>query len=211
MSEVDRGGGSLLVICTANVCRSPLAMRLLEDAFQASERLRPVRVGSAGTRTEGGLTMCPLSAEALPDDDYGRFAQSHRSRAVTKELVREADLVLTMEREQRSVITQLAPGSQAKVFTLREVDELVQLLEERPVTPRDLAGLASALHSVRAFAPLPPEPPKRRWFRRPMEAEDPLTIVDGHGLDDDRHRAAALTVRETAGRVGHRIVTLVER
>lgn len=203
---------SLLVVCTANVCRSPLAMRLLEDAFRRSDRLRTVPVGSAGTRTEPGWAMCPVSAEELPEDEGDRrFADEHRSRPLTKELVQQADLVLAMEREQRSAIAQLAPGSQAKVFTLREVDGLLQVLQERGTAARDLSELAAALHSVRGFAPLPPEPPKRRWFQRAVEPEDPLTIVDGHGLDDERHRAAAVAVRETANGVAGRIRDLLER
>jgi len=204
--------GLLLVVCTANVCRSPLSMRLLAEALRGSPRLGRARVESAGTRTEPGWPMCEVSAGELPDDDAEReFARGHGSRPLTRELVQEADLVLAMEREQRSAIAQLAPGSQSKVFTLREVDGLLQVVAERGgAAPRDLRGLAAALHAVRGFAPLPPEPPKRRWFQRAPEPEDPLTIVDGHGLDEERHRAAAVAVRETTQRVAARIRALVD-
>jgi hypothetical protein len=88
------------------------------------------------------------------------------------------------------------------VFTLRVVVGLLGVLAERGAEPpADLAALARALHSVRGFAPLPPEPPKRRWFQRPVEPEDPLTIVDGHGYEDERHEAAVVTVRATTERV----------
>ena len=187
--------GRLLVVCTANVCRSPLAQRVLQDRL-------PALIESAGTRTEEGWSMCRVSATELPDADHdGRFADAHRSRPVTRELVEGAALVLTMEREQRSAVARLAPGSQAKVFTLREAAALAGVLRERGAgAVPGLAALAQALHSVRGFAPMP-EPPKRRWFQRPAEPEDPLTIPDGHGLADDEHRAAVQQVRDTADRV----------
>ena len=201
--ETGSSGEDLLVVCTANVCRSPLAMRRFATAFAGSEHLGGVTVSSAGTRTDEGWTMCTVSAGQLSEDPEDQaFAAAHRSRPLTRKAVTEAALVIAMEREQRSAIAQLAPGSQAKVYTLREVDGLLSVLRERGVeTPVDLAGLARALHSVRGFAPLPPEPPKRRWFQRTAEPEDPLTILDGHGLDDERHEAAVTTVRATADRV----------
>jgi protein-tyrosine phosphatase len=148
--------------------------------------------------------MCTVSAAQLGTEEADtEFVDAHRSQPLSAEAVRGSDLVLVMEREHRSAVAQLAPGSQAKVFTLREAEGLLGVLQERDVPPvKDLAALARALHSVRGFAPLPPEPPKRRWFQRPVEPEDPLTIVDGHGLDDERHEAAAAAVRETADRVG---------
>ena len=195
-------GGGLLVVCTANVCRSPLAQRTFEDAF-ASSSLAGTRVTSAGVRAEEGRPMCAVSAKGLDDHDGGlEFAAAHRSHLLTEGDVRSADLVLVMERDHRSAVVRLAPGSQPKVFTLREAEGLLGVLAERGSEAADgLAGLARALHSVRGFAPLPPEPPKRRWFQRPVEPEDPFTIVDGHGLPEDLHAAAVATVAATAERV----------
>jgi len=152
--------------------------------------------------------MCAVSAAALDDQVGGpEFAAAHRSHLLTEQDVRSADLVLVMERDHRSAVVRLAPGSQAKVFTLREAEGLLGVLAERESGPAaDLAGLARALHSVRGFAPLPPEPPKRRWFQRPVEPEDPFTIVDGHGLEDDLHASAVATVASTAARVAAALI-----
>jgi protein-tyrosine phosphatase len=199
---IDDSQQVLLVVCTANVCRSPLAQRVFEQAFGGSV-LDSVRVGSAGVRAEEDRPICPVSAAALLDQDGGPdFAAAHRSHLLTEHDVRSADLVLVMERDHRSAVVRLAPGAQAKVFTLREAEGLLDVLRERGAEPSaDLAGVARALHSVRGLAPLPREPPKRRWFQRAVEPEDPFTIVDGHGLDDERHTAAAATVKSTAERV----------
>jgi protein-tyrosine phosphatase len=199
----------LLVVCTANVCRSPLAQRVLQDRLP-----EPVAalVESAGTRTEEGWAMCPVSASVLPDPSGdAAYAEAHRSRPVTRRLVEDAGLVLTMEREQRSAIARLAPGSQAKVFTLREAAALAAVLQERGTKPvADLEALAQALHSVRGFAPMPPqEPVKRRWFQKPLPPEDPLTIVDGHGLPEPEHLAAVETVRSTTEQVAAAFTALL--
>lgn len=199
---------SVLVVCTANVCRSPLAARTLARALEGSA-LGAVEVTSAGTRALEGQAMCAVSAEEL---DAGDAAQ-HRARQLTGDLVREADLVLTMEREQRSDAVRSAPGSQAKVFTLREAEALLSVLAERDVpAPTDLAALAKALHSVRGLAPLvPTEPVKKHWWSWPEEPEDPMTIVDGHGRSLEEHTAAAAQVHETADRVAVAIIALTTR
>ena len=202
MRPIDDSNSALLVVCTANVCRSPLAQRVFADAC-AGSALAGSHVASAGVRAAEGRPMCAVSAKGLDGHEGGsEFAATHRSHLLTEQDVRSADLVLVMERDHRSAVVRLAPGSQAKVFTLREAEGLLGVLAERGSEPAaDLADLARALHSVRGFAPLPPEPPKRRWFQRPVEPEDPFTIVDGHGLPEDLHAAAVTTVAATAERV----------
>ncbi len=203
--------GRLLVVCTANVCRSPLGQRTLEHAL-AGSALGEVAVSSAGTRALEGEAMCSVSAEDLDPGDES-YATEHRARQLTGDLVREADLVITMEREQRSAAVQAAPGSQSKVFTLREVEALLGVLADREgAPPADLPALAKALHSVRGLAPLvPTEPVKKHWWSKPIEPEDPMTIVDGHGQSREEHTASAEQVRATADRVGAAIVALAGR
>ena len=194
---------TLLVVCTANVCRSPLAQRTLQDGLAGEGVLGDVRVTSAGVRAGDDWEICPVSAAALDPAVDRAFVQGHRSSPLTRGAIDEAALVLTMEREHRSAVARLAPGSQSKVFTLREAEGLLEVLRERGAAPAaDLDGLARALHSVRGFAPLPPPPPpKRRWFRAAPEPEDPLTIVDGHGLEDEEHEESIRIVRSTTERV----------
>ena len=209
LAVTQTAAGRLLVVCTANVCRSPLGQRTLEHALAGSS-LGDVEVSSAGTRALEGEAMCPVSAEDLDPGDEA-YATHHHARRLTRELVREADLIVTMEREQRSAAVQAAPGSQSKVFTLREMEALLGVLADRDgEPPTDLSALARALHSVRGLAPLlPAEPVKRHWWSRPTEPEDPMTIIDGHGLSPEVHAAATDQVRATAARVGAAMVALV--
>ena len=199
MADFDRPNSRLLMVCTANECRSPLAQRIAQRILGDAG----VHVAGAGVRAQEDRPMCVVSAAELGDDDGERaFAEAHRSRRLTEQDVRSADLVLVMERDHRSAVARLAPGTQSRVFTLREAEGLLEVLRDRKATVPDLAALARSLHAVRGLAPLPSEPPRRRWFQRaPREPEDPLSIIDGHGLDAERHEAAAATVRSTAERV----------
>lgn len=110
----------ILTVCTGNICRSPLAEQLLRV------RLGDIAsVTSAGTR---GLRSAPMTPEALhlathlgvPVQD----ASSHRSRFLTEELLVEPDIILTMTREHRRLVAELAPARLRSTFTIREFDRI---------------------------------------------------------------------------------------
>ncbi len=56
---------------------------------------------------------------------------------------------------------------------------------------------------------MPTEPVRKHWWSKPVEPEDPMTILDGHGLSREEHKASADQVHATADRVGAAIVALV--
>lgn len=181
--------GTALVVCTANVCRSPLAASILAEALPAAT------VASAGVRALVDAPMCPVSASFLPD----AAPVAHRAQQLHPGLIAEADLVLAMERQQRSAVVRALPGSQAKVFTLTEAAALLDgLIERGGEVPGDLEGLAAALHATRGLAHPPQVEEPRRWWQRARPPEDPLTIADGHGLSDAEHRRAADRVAAAA-------------
>jgi protein-tyrosine phosphatase len=210
--DQESRAATLVLVCTANVCRSPLAERVATARLADRGWLGAVPVVSAGVRAAEGQPMCAVSATLLEPGEPA--PDGHVARQATREIVDAAGLVLVMEREQRGEVARLAPGSQAKVFTLREVGPLVeeaaQRIEEGAPRPSDLAELARLLHSVRGFrAPLPPAEPKRRpWWRKAEELPDPLTIVDGHGGPEPAHLAAATDVRATTIRVADAFASL---
>lgn len=199
--------GRLIVVCTANVCRAPLAAAIL------AERLLPrdlaQEVVSAGVRGLDAAPMCPVSAGDLADAEW-LVAVGHRSRRLTAEHVAEADLVLTMEREHRAAAVRLLPGSQARVFTLREAEALLAAVRERGSGPVEgLEPLARAMHAARgSIAPPPPVAIPRPWWRRPSDQAEPLDLVDGHGAAEAEHRRAVAAVRRAAAGVADSIVAL---
>ena len=116
----------VLVVCTGNICRSPIAHGLLEDR---SRRLTDgqIEVRSAGTWARRGS---PATSEAVAAaEELGIDVHGHRSTPFARELADWGDLVVTMTGEQREEVLQAAPDARSKTFTLKE---LVSLLDSLP-------------------------------------------------------------------------------
>ncbi len=93
----------IVTVCTANICRSPMAAALLRHALQAeAEPLRSCQVVSAGVAARKGEKISPNSVEAL--SKVGLRVSDHRSQPFTQELSDRADLVLCMTESHRAVI-----------------------------------------------------------------------------------------------------------
>jgi protein-tyrosine phosphatase len=121
---------SILVLCTGNVCRSPIAegmlRALLGDRFGASAP----SVASAGMAGWEGSGADPSSVAAAAE--LGVDIASHRARHVDVDEVLGSTLVLAMAGEHRDQVCRLLPGEAGKTFTLKE---LVRLLESLPQGP----------------------------------------------------------------------------
>lgn len=105
----------ILLVCTGNICRSPLAAALLERSL-AQRAIVGVAVSSAGT---GAWDGAPASEGAyLVGLERGLDLSGHRARLLTRELVEGADLVLTMARHHRARVDEL--GGAGHVFVLGE-------------------------------------------------------------------------------------------
>jgi len=105
----------ILLVCTGNICRSPLAAAWLQRAL--TERgVEGMDVSSAGT---GAWDGAPVSEGAyLVGLERGLDLSAHRARLLTRELIEEADLVLTMARHHRARVDEL--GGEGRVFVLGE-------------------------------------------------------------------------------------------
>lgn len=104
---------SILFVCTANVSRSPYAQYRMTQAFGDQ-----VRVASAGIPGTEGRPMDPAMEAELPFEDAAALA--HRSRAVTEQILRDSDLVLTMEFAHHMRIVDAWPELGSRVFGLRQ-------------------------------------------------------------------------------------------
>ena len=105
----------IVLVCTGNICRSPLAAALLQRAL-TDRGIEGMEVSSAGT---GAWDGAPVSEGAyLVGLERGLDLSAHRARLLTRELVEEADLVLTMARHHRARVDEL--GGEGRVFVLGE-------------------------------------------------------------------------------------------
>jgi len=105
----------VLLVCTGNICRSPLAEALLLRTLK-ERGIEGVEVTSAGT---GAWDGAPASEGAyLVGLERGLDLSGHRARLLTRELVEQADMILTMARHHRARVDEL--GGEGRVFVLGE-------------------------------------------------------------------------------------------
>ena len=187
--------GAVLVVDGSGVCRAPIVQFVLGRALGVAGPFAESAVVSRGLTAMAGATMCESASSRLGFSGSAiAFFGAHRAAALAPEDIRDADLVLTAEREQRSAVVRMVPGTQAAVFTWKEALVLASVLADRvrigaTTGPADLPGLARALHASRGTVPLI-EPAVRTGvfhWRRPADA-DPLTVAAGHeGAAQHRH------------------------
>jgi protein-tyrosine phosphatase len=84
----------VLIVCTANICRSPMAEVLLREKLAARRDAAEWRVESAGTWAANGIPASANGATVMRE--RGLDLTSHQSQQVSEELMAAADVVLTM-------------------------------------------------------------------------------------------------------------------
>ncbi len=105
----------MVLVCTGNTCRSPLAEALLREAL-VQRGLDGIEVLSAGT---GAWEGAPASESAyLVGLERDLDLSGHRARLLTGDLIAPTDLILTMARHHRARVLELIPG--ARVHLLGE-------------------------------------------------------------------------------------------
>ena len=148
MAADGRHVAGVLVLCTANRCRSVMSEALLARKIAEFGMFVPVR--SAGL-VGGGEPAPPEVISTMAA--YGLDVSHHRSHLVTAPDLREAGLVLAMAREhvRHAVVTE--PAVWPHVFTLKELARRGDQVGPRmPAEP--LAGWLARVHDGRARAAL---------------------------------------------------------
>ena len=95
---------TLLFVCTANICRSPMAEAIF-DALAEDEAL-PFRAQSAGTAALEGRAMAPNALAAL--EEAGIYPGPHRARQVGEAMVGGSELVLAMTPKHAATVRRVA-------------------------------------------------------------------------------------------------------
>ena len=106
---------SLLIVCTGNICRSPVAAGVFRQHLAATARWRG-RIASAGIDAPDNkgadATVLKLMRE------HGIDLSEHRARQLAQDDLRQSDLVLVMEQQQRDAVLDIDPTARGKVFLL---------------------------------------------------------------------------------------------
>jgi protein-tyrosine phosphatase len=156
---------TILVVCTGNICRSPVAERLLRAQGEALGL--PIAVHSAGTQSMVGHGMTPEAAHLA--QHYGADSVNHSSKQLTEQQITTADLILTATREHRSKVVSMHPRAARYTYTLNQFARLapaaveslsqVELVEtKRPDLATQLRSLVAEITTTRGFSPPPLHP-----------------------------------------------------
>lgn len=128
----------VLIVCTANICRSPVAEGLLRKELE-QRGMEGWTVASAGTwvTQERGASRNSVLILA----ERGLDISDHLARGVNAEILNEADLVLCMESGHAEALRIEFPEAEDKIFMLSEmVGESYNIAdpygEERPAYER---------------------------------------------------------------------------
>ena len=130
----------ILTVCTGNICRSPVAERLLQAGL---DQVLPggFEVASAGTRAMVGDPIQPLSADIVRT--FGGNPEGFAARQLTPKILRGVDLVLTMTSGHRGEVLQLDASLLKRTFTIREFARMLDVLDERDASSQPPAAAAS--------------------------------------------------------------------
>lgn len=104
---------NILVICSANICRSPMGEAILRKKLEKDHTGRFV-IRSAGVMATDGMKASMPAVEAM--SERGLHIQNHRSRMVDAELMEWADVVLTMTSDHLGELYDAFPDYKEKVF-----------------------------------------------------------------------------------------------
>ncbi|MET8203263.1 phosphotyrosine protein phosphatase [Micromonospora taraxaci] len=160
---------TVLHVCMGNICRSPMAERLLalavrerltrraEDPAQAEEMVHSHSAGTGGWHA--GEEMNPPAARQVTS--RGGDVEGFAARKLRSDHIDAADLVLTATADQQEYVVALRPDAAARTFVLGEFGRLLAAadataLPSAEATPEAVyargVALVAAAHDARLGA-----------------------------------------------------------
>ena len=112
----------VVFVCTANVCRSPMAEKLFEEALDKSNTRKKVRVFSAGISAMDGDQASDNSLQAC--EEVGLNLEDHRSAALTRATLENASAIFCMTESHRALLNMYVEVPETtSIFLMREFTE----------------------------------------------------------------------------------------
>jgi protein-tyrosine phosphatase len=175
----------ILLLCTANICRSPMAQALL--ARELGARGMAALVSSGGMLGSGASPPCEVVTAMA---GRGLDVSGHKSRQVTAGDLARADLILGMAREHVRHAVVVHPHAWPRAFTIREL-----------VRRGDLVGTRQPGETLSG------------WLARAHEGRDGLALLGDSPQDDvadpiggpaNAYERTAAELEQLAGRLADR-------
>ncbi len=161
-----------LFVCTANICRSPMAAALVTR--QTRDLADPVEVSSAGI-LDAGIPVPGEVFEVMAP--FGIDLSGHRSQRLTAAMLQSSDLIVGMGRRHIQEAVLLDPPCWPQAFTFKELVRRGQQVGPR----RPDQGVRSWIESVQGDR-------TRASLAHRSTADD---IADPYGKSLDRYAATA--------------------
>ncbi|MGI8415389.1 MAG: low molecular weight phosphatase family protein [Nakamurella sp.] len=180
----SEGPFRILIVCTANICRSPMAEHLLRMALDQDSR---IEVTSAGIRGFDNAPMDPPAAAQLRR--LGGDPTGFRSRPLTDQMCELADLILTATRVHRSAVLERVPRALRRTFTLPEFAAAMSTIRREQPDATDLADMV-----------------RRAAFARGRIAVENYDVADPYGGPVETHRAVAEMIRAAAQTIAQHLL-----
>lgn len=115
---------TLLIVCTGNTCRSPIAEILLRKALESDDQMCDYEVCSAGTFAGSNHPASKHAQKVIKEKQLD--LSNHRSKLITEEMIDRAKLILTMTQSHLDQLVEIYPKSKHKVYPFRHfMDESI--------------------------------------------------------------------------------------
>ncbi len=112
---------SVLFVCTGNSCRSVMAEAVLRKRlYELGKDYIDVR--SAGVRALNGMPPSGETIEIMKEE--GVDVSGYRTKNVTADMIKKADIILVMEPMHKDEILALVPEAKSKTYLLKEYGSL---------------------------------------------------------------------------------------
>ena len=108
---------NIVVVCTGNICRSPIA----ECLFRQRNLGSGLNVASAGTHALVGRPADPYSVEVMIENDCDLIL-SHRAQQANVRLLNSVDLILALDGGHLEWVLSVAPHLRGRAFKLGRWD-----------------------------------------------------------------------------------------
>jgi len=212
----------ILTVCTANICRSPVAAALLTIDLSDSLHQGLIEVSSAGTHARESAPACDVMGARVSEALLSQGSQlpdtylHHAAKPLMKEQLAAADLVLALDRDHSGAIARLLPAARPKTFTLRQAAALMspltkalaqgQLPQGAPALPpraeptARLDWVVAELDAGRGLSVIQPEASDGAEERDEPQS-NPYDVLDPHVVGPSYHASAASRIISATNRI----------